>query len=337
MLAQALEREPDIRVAGTAADPFVARDLIVQHNPDVMTLDVEMPRMDGISFLRRVMEHRPMPVIIVSSVTPQGSAASVEALRLGAIDVIAKSSGPGSVAQISEQIVRRIREIRQGPRLRLRRLSAEMDAVAARPASAARHAGGLVLVGASTGGTQAIEALLTRLPADGPPMLIVQHMPAQFTRAFADRLDRVCALRVVEAAHNQALAPGTAYVAPGDRHLTVEQHGVQLKTVLHDGPPLHYQRPSVDVLFQSAVRVADVPIVAVVLTGMGRDGADGLKALRSSGAFTLAEDERSCVVFGMPREAIARGGVSRVATLFDMPAAIVAGFDRLRAAERRRA
>ena len=335
LLTQALEREPDVTVVGTAADPFVARDLIVQHNPDVMTLDVEMPRMDGISFLRRVMAHRPMPVIIVSSVTTRGSAASVEALRLGAIDVIAKSSGPGSVAQISDQIVRRMRELRMGPRLRLKRLTAEIGEAPVSPPSAARHAGGLVLVGASTGGTQAIEAILTRLPADGPPVLIVQHMPAQFTKAFADRLDRVCAMHVVEAADGDSLKPGTAYVAPGDRHLEVARHGVLLRASLHDGRPLHYQRPSVDVLFQSAVRMTDVPIVATLLTGMGRDGAEGLRALRAAGAYTLAEDERSCVVFGMPREAIACGAVCRVATLFDMPTAIVGGFDRLRAVDRR--
>jgi len=326
MLADALGREPDIQVVGTASDPFAARELILKHRPDVMTLDVEMPRMDGISFLRRVMAFRPMPVVIVSSVTPQGSAASVEALRLGAIDVIPKPAGPGSVGAIAERIVRLLRELQTAPRVRLRRVPATPAAPLV-ASSAARRAHGLILIGASTGGTQAIESVLARLPADTPPVLIVQHMPPLFTRAFAARLDRIAPMRVVEASDGDALRAGTAYVAPGDRHLLVERRGGVLLTKLTDDPPIHYQRPAVDVLFHSAARLSGVRVVAALLTGMGRDGADGLVALRRAGAETLAEDEESCVVFGMPREAIARGGACRVATLSNMPATILDALD----------
>jgi two-component system chemotaxis response regulator CheB len=331
LLSDALGQEPDIRVVGTAADPFVARDLILEHSPDVITLDIEMPRMDGLSFLRRIMEHRPMPVIIVSSITQRGSSASVEALRLGAIDVIAKPGGPGSVGEVADAIKRRVRALHAGPRPQLQRLAAAAPAPAAkRPSrSAGRYNGGVVLVGASTGGTQAIEALLTRLPADVPPIVIVQHMPPLFTKAFAERLDRTCPMRVIESAGGEAIQPGVVYIAPGDRHLVVERHGLKLMTALRDGPAVHHQKPAVDVLFHSAARLQGVPMVAAILTGMGQDGADGLLALRQAGALTLAEDEQSCVVFGMPREAIARGGARHVVTLFEMPAMMLECIDRL--------
>jgi two-component system, chemotaxis family, protein-glutamate methylesterase/glutaminase len=331
LLSDALGSEPDIEVVGTAADPFVARDLILTHDPDVITLDIEMPRMDGLSFLRRIMEHRPMPVIIVSSITQHGSSASVEALRLGAIDVIAKPGGPGSVGAVADAIKRRLRALRGGPRLQLQKLAAAGGAPAAgRPArSAGRDNGGVVLIGASTGGTQAIEALLTRLPADVPPIVVVQHMPPLFTKAFAERLDRTCPMQVIESAGGEAIQPGVVYIAPGDRHLAIERHGLRLMTALRDGPAVHYQKPAVDVLFHSAARLQGVPMVAAILTGMGQDGADGMLALRQAGALTLAEDEQSCVVFGMPKEAIARGGACHVVTLFEMPAMILECIDRL--------
>jgi len=329
LLSDALAHEADIQVVGTAADPFQARDLILKHQPDVLTLDIEMPRMDGLSFLRRIMAHRPMPVIIVSSITQRGSAASVEALQLGAIDVIAKPGGPASVGEVAELIKRRIRALRAGPPPKFRAPVATATPLATEAAKpAGRHAGSLVLIGASTGGTQAIEALLTRLPADVPPILIVQHMPPIFTKAFADRLDHVCPMRVTESAGDELIEPGTVYIAPGDRHMVVERHGLRLRTALRDGPPVHYQRPAVDVLFHSAARLQGVPMVAAILTGMGQDGADGLLALKQAGAETLAEDEQSCVVFGMPKEAIARGAANHVVTLFQMPGKILQSLDR---------
>lgn len=324
LLSDALSSESDIQVVGAAADPYVARDLILQHEPDVLTLDIEMPRMDGLSFLRRIMAHRPMPVIVVSSITQRGSAASVEALQIGAIDVIAKPGGPGSVGAVGDQLKRRIRALRTGPPLRFTRATVK----SIQPPAPARSSAGLILIGASTGGTQAIEGLLTRLPSNVPPIVIVQHMPPLFTKAFADRLDKVCPMRVIESAGNEFLEPGIAYIAPGDRHLVVERHGLKLKTALRDGPPVHYQRPAVDVLFHSAARLQGVPMVAAILTGMGQDGADGLLALKNAGAETLAEDEQSCVVFGMPKEAIARGAARHVVTLFHMPGKILDSLDR---------
>jgi two-component system chemotaxis response regulator CheB len=329
LLGDALRTDPTIEVVGGAADPYIAREMIVQHKPDVVTLDIEMPRMDGLTFLKRLMEHYPLPVIIISSLTQAGSAASVEALSAGAIDVIPKPGGPYSVGQVTERLLQRIRAMREGhirvaPRERV-------EPVRTEPAKsfANRRPNGLILIGASTGGTQAIETILTRLPADVPPILIVQHMPAKFTRAFAERLDRICPMRVLESAGAETIERGTAYIAPGDYHMLVERFGVQLRTVLRQGPPVHHQRPAVDVLFHSAARLHGVPIVAAVLTGMGSDGADGLLALRQAGADTIAEDERSCVVFGMPREAIARGGAAHVVTLHRTPAAIYEGFERL--------
>jgi two-component system, chemotaxis family, protein-glutamate methylesterase/glutaminase len=328
LLSDALRGERDIEVVGTAADPFIARDMIVRLNPDVLTLDIEMPRMDGISFLRRLMAHRPMPVIIVSSLTQSGSAATIEALRAGAVDVIPKPGGPYSVGQVTEKLKERIRGIRALSPARLARAAAPMAEAAAPPVKF-RNTRGILAIGASTGGPQAIEALLTRLPGDAPPIVITQHMPAHFTRAFAERLDRSCAVRVVEATGGERLEPGMAYIAPGDRHMLVELHGLRLATRLTDGPPVHHQRPAVDVLFHSLARLQGVPTVALLLTGMGQDGADGMVALRAAGAETIAEDEHSCVVFGMPREAIVRGGAVHVATLLRIPALIPECFARL--------
>lgn len=335
LLADALRGDPDFTVVGGAADPFVARDLILQFAPDVLTLDIEMPRMDGLSFLKRLMAHRPMPVVVISSITQRGSAASIEALRLGAIEVLAKPGGPSSVGGLAADLKRCLRGLRNGPPPRFSAATAAAATAAAAPpgpVALKRAVSGLIVVGASTGGTQAIEAVLTRMPAGSPPIVIVQHMPAMFTNAFASRLDRVCAVRVVEATDGDVIKPGTAYVAPGDYHLTIARHGVQLRTQLNQGPPVHYQRPAVDVMFQSAARLRGVSMVGVLLTGMGQDGADGMVALRRAGAITLAQDEQSCVVFGMPKEAIARGGATRVATLLQMPELILSSLDKPAAA-----
>jgi two-component system, chemotaxis family, protein-glutamate methylesterase/glutaminase len=333
LIADALRKEPGIEVIGGAADPYVARDLIVQHKPDVITLDIEMPRMDGLTFLKKLMAHYPLPVIIVSSVTQSGSAASVEALRVGAIDVIAKPGGPQSVGFVTERIIRAIKGLRSGPAMRFRPPQAPaadvQQTTAAAPALTGRRASGLILMGASTGGTQAIETILTRMPSDTPPIVIVQHMPAHFTQAFASRLNQVCPMRVVEATHNQVVERGTAYIAPGDFHMEVVRFGVQLRVVLNQGAPVHHQRPAVDNLFVSASRLQGIPMVALLLTGMGADGADGMVALRKVGAETIAEDEQSCVVFGMPKEAIARGGAVHVATLLAMPRLVFDSFERL--------
>jgi two-component system chemotaxis response regulator CheB len=335
LLSDALKGEPDIDVVGAAGDPFVARDMILRLEPDVITLDIEMPRMDGLSFLRKLMEHRPMPVIIISSLTRSGSAATIDALRAGAIDVLAKPGGPSSVGELAVRLKERVRAACGMAPAGLARAAAVAQAPA--PAGAPtpvrfdhpRRRHGIIAIGASTGGPHAIESMLTRMPAETPPIVIAQHMPAGFTRAFAERLDRVCRIRVIEAAGAEALEPGVAYVAPGGHHLVVEAHGARLMTKLHDGPPLHHQRPAVDELFHSLARVQGIPVVAALLTGMGADGADGLLALRHAGAETIAEDEHSCIVFGMPREAIARGAAMHVATLHRVPALIPECFARL--------
>jgi len=328
LLADGLAGQKDIQVVGAAADPYIARDMMIQHRPDVLTLDIEMPRLDGLSFLAKVMEHRPMPVIVISSLTKVGSAASVEALRLGAIDVIAKPGGPSSVGEVTAQLLRRLRALRQAP-IRFAAPTAAVNEPVAAPAAppaaraVARPASGLVVIGASTGGTRAIETVLTRLPAQVPPILITQHMPAGFTKAFASRLDTICPMHVREAEHGELLQAGTAYVAPGDHHLVVERTGLQLRAALRQGPPVHFQRPAVDVLFHSVARLQGIPTVALLLTGMGADGAEGLLALRQAGAETIAQDEHSCVVFGMPREAIQLGAAMHVMNLVQMPGAIL--------------
>jgi two-component system chemotaxis response regulator CheB len=332
LLVDGLKNEPGIEVVGTAADPYQARDLIVRLEPDVITLDIEMPRMDGLSFLRKLMEHRPMPVIIISSLTQRGSATAIEALRAGAIDVIPKPGGPYSIGEITETLRGKILGIREW---KAPRAVSVRDAVPAAAVSFdhVRPGHGLIAIGASTGGPQAIEALLTRLPAACPPILIAQHMPEHFTRTYAERLDKICPMRVVEAYDRQVVEQGVAYVAPGNRHMLVERDGVRLVLRLSDAPTVHHQRPSVDVLFHSVAKLKAVKIVALLLTGMGQDGADGLLDLRQHGAETIAEHEQSCVVFGMPREAIARGAAGHVASLLRMPSLISDCFTKLLAAK----
>jgi two-component system chemotaxis response regulator CheB len=333
LLGDALRKHDDIEVVGGAADPYIARDMILQLKPDVITLDIEMPRMDGLSFLRKLMEHHPIPAIVVSSLTQQGSAASVEALRIGAIDVIGKPGGPHAVGEVADRVAERIRALRGGTPIRLGKVAptAPQTPSAAQNASRLR---GLIVIGASTGGTQAIETVLTRMPADVPPILITQHMPAGFTKAFADRLNGVCPMRVVEAAGSEPLERGVAYVAPGDHHLTIDRQGLRLLTRLDQKAPIHYQRPAVDALFASAATLRGLPIVGLLLTGMGADGADGMVALRQAGAETIAEAEESCIVFGMPKEAIARGGAIHVASLLAIPELVFECLGRLNRASR---
>jgi two-component system chemotaxis response regulator CheB len=327
LLVDGLKNEPGIEVVGTAADPFQARDLIVRLEPDVITLDIEMPRMDGLSFLRKLMEHRPMPVIIISSLTQRGSATAIEALRAGAIDVIPKPGGPYSIGEITETLRGKILGIREW-RPRATRAHEPVSGAAV-SFDHVRPGHGLIAIGASTGGPQAIEALLTRLPAACPPILIAQHMPEHFTRTYAERLDKICPMRVVEAHDRQVVESGVAYVAPGNRHMLVEREGVRLVLRLSDAPEVHHQRPAVDVLFHSVAKLRAVKVVALLLTGMGQDGADGMVELRQHKAETIAEHEQSCVVFGMPREAIARGGATHVASLLRMPSLIADCFARM--------
>jgi two-component system chemotaxis response regulator CheB len=327
MLSGSLRGAPDIEVVAEASDAFTANKLIAQHRPDVITLDIEMPQMDGLAFLRHLMKRQPIPVIIISSHTPTGSALSLEALRAGAVEVIPKPADPRSVVALAGRLKARIRELRAS-QVHLRPTPRGHATAGAAHLTISRPVNGLIAIGASTGGPQALELLLTQLPADTPPIVIVQHMPAPFIRLFAERLNEICPMRVVIATDGEQLTPGVARVAPAGHHLIVEQQGGRLRTGLHRGPPVGHQRPAVDVLFHSLARVRRIPIVGVLLTGMGRDGADGMVALRGAGQETIAEDASSCVVFGMPREAIARGGAVHVVALEAIAATIVKCLER---------
>jgi len=315
ILSGVLARAADIEIVGTAPDPYVARDKIVALQPDVVTLDLEMPRMDGITFLKKLMHYHPLPVIVVSSLTPQGSDLAFEAMECGAVDVVCKAGSIYAVGDLGEVLVEKIRAAaRSRPRVR--------SGMACEPVSSQAIEGGIrfttervIAIGASTGGTEAIRAILERVPSDSPGIVIVQHMPPQFTTAFAQRLDGLCRIRVKEAEDCDWVHPGLALIAPGDFHMVLDRSGARYLVRVKKGPRVHYQRPSVDVLFQSVAGKAGPNAVGVILTGMGADGARGLKAMKDAGAATIAQDEASCVVFGMPKEAIRLGGVDQVLPL----------------------
>jgi two-component system, chemotaxis family, protein-glutamate methylesterase/glutaminase len=317
VLSEALSRFSDIDVVGTATDPFVARDKIVALNPDVLTLDVEMPRMDGLSFLEKLMRHKPMPVVIVSSITPRQSEAAVRALSLGAVEVVSKPGSAYSVPEVGERLVHAIRAaalarfdtpVRTAPTAAS---VATAESILARVQTTHR----VLAIGASTGGTKAIEEVLKELPATTPGTLIVQHMPAGFTASFAKRLDQTCPMEVREARDGDAVLPGVALVAPGGFHLMLQRSGAALQVRVKDGPQVHHQRPAVDVLFDSVSRASGCNAIGVLLTGMGADGARGLLAMREAGAHTIAQDEQSCVVYGMPKEAAEMGAAVEVLPL----------------------
>lgn len=316
VLSEILGAQPDLEVVGTAPDPYVARDKILALSPDVLTLDIEMPRMDGLTFLNRIMRYHPLPVIVISSLAQSSTRAAMEALHQGAVDVLAKPGGPYSVGDLKEDLPRRVRAA-AGSRLNPARAAAAPEkpppALGSAQPSPPRHM--LIALGASTGGTQAIERVLTALPPAMPPIVITQHIPPVFSAAFAERLNKVCALEVREAKGGELLTSGIAWIAPGDHHLLVDRAGSGWRTRLDDGPKVCYQRPSVDILFRSVLESAGSAALAVLMTGMGGDGAAGLRALRDGGAETIAQDEASCVVFGMPREAIRLGAAQHVLSL----------------------
>lgn len=320
LLARELEAAPGIAVVGTAPDPYVARDMIVELRPDVLTLDVEMPRMDGISFLRRLMRHYPMPVIIVSSLTPAGSETALEALEAGAVDVVAKPGPAYSVGQMGADLAHRIRAAATAD---VKRLVPAVRQAPVERLSLIRTTAQVVAIGASTGGTSALERLLRAMPPTAPGIVIVQHMPEQFTAAFAKRLDGICAIDVREAADGDTIVAGRALIAPGNRHMVVQRSGALYRVRVKDGPPVSYNRPSVDVLFRSVARSAGRNAIGVILTGMGADGAEGMAEMHALGAHTIAQDEATCVVFGMPKEAIRRGGVDQVLPLDSVAAGIL--------------
>ncbi len=323
VLTEELDRFPDIEVVGAAVDPYVARDMIVHLKPDVITLDIEMPRMDGLSFLAKLMKHHPMPVVVVSSLTPENSETALRALALGAVEVMCKPGAAYSTADISRRLVQ---AVRAAARCRPAALCG-LPAAPAAPPPVGRFqlqtTRKIVALGASTGGTTALEVVLRDFPADTPGTVVVQHMPEHFTKAFAKRLDSFCAMQVREARDRDEVVTGLCLVAPGDRHMVLERSGAVYLVRLKEGPMVHYQRPAVDPLFVSVARHAGVNAVGALLTGMGSDGAEGLLAMRRAGARTLAQDEQTSVVFGMPREAIKLGAAEDVLPLPQIAPAIL--------------
>jgi two-component system chemotaxis response regulator CheB len=322
IITSSLAPFPDIEVVGTAVDPYAARDKILQLEPDVVTLDIEMPRMDGITFLKVIMKHRPMPVIILSSISAAGSAKALEALESGAVDVMEKPSGSYSAPVDGARLAEKIRAAAgahlqaQGetPPVLTPRPAAPVIQTTFRPGSPSARS--IILLGASTGGTEALKTVLTALPGNLPGICVVQHIPAYFSKAFADRLNELCQMEVREASHGDVVQPGLALIAPGGRHLLLKWREGRYVAELNDGPPVHHQRPAVDIMFDSVVKTGAGPhAVAALLTGMGADGAAGLLSLRAAGAATAAQNEETCVVFGMPREAIRLGAAQHVLAL----------------------
>ncbi|MBP2848836.1 protein-glutamate methylesterase/protein-glutamine glutaminase [Dickeya oryzae] len=314
IMTEIINSHPDMEVVATAPDPLVARDLIKKFNPQVLTLDVEMPRMDGLDFLEKLMRLRPMPVVMVSSLTGKGSEITLRALELGAIDFVTKPQlgiREGMLAY-SELIAEKIR---MAAKARLPQRSTGVAPAVLLPSMPLLSSEKLIAIGASTGGTEAIRHVLQPLPPTSPALLITQHMPPGFTKSFAERLNKLCQITVKEAEDGERVLPGHAYIAPGARHLELARSGANYQVKLHDGPPVNRHRPSVDVLFHSVAQYAGRNAVGVILTGMGNDGAAGMLELHNAGAYTIAQNEASCVVFGMPREAIALGGVDEVVDL----------------------
>jgi two-component system chemotaxis response regulator CheB len=310
ILSESLAAESDIEVVGTAPDPFVAAKKIDALSPDVITLDIEMPGMDGLTFLTKIMRHRPMPVIIVSSLAQRSCATALEAMKLGAVDVVAKPGGPFSVGDLKSSLAGKVRAA-AGARIivDVPKVKKRVEVVAKYPDMR------LIAIGASTGGTEAIRVILEDMPANSPGIVIAQHIPPGFSAAFADRLAKICKVRVREARDGDQVEKGLALVAPGDRHMIVRKYASGYRVAVENGPKVCYQRPSVDVLFTSVAENAGECAVAALLTGMGVDGARGLLHIRKNNGATVAQNEESCVVFGMPREAIRLGAAQQVLPL----------------------
>ena len=335
LLAEIINRQPDMTCVGAAADPLLAREMIRSLNPDVITLDIEMPRMDGIDFLSRLMRLRPMPVVMVSTLTERGADVTLRALELGAVDFVAKPKigVADGLRQLGDDITDKIRTAARAHVRRLAAAPAPGTAAAAAAKPVTLNAIGrlstekIIFIGASTGGTEATREVIVQLPPDSPAVMITQHMPPGFTKSYAARLNGLARIRVAEATDGERVLPGHAYIAPGGFHLSVERSGANYIARVRDGEPVNRHKPSVEVLFQSAARVVGPNALGVMLTGMGADGARAMREMRDAGSWNVAQDEASCVVFGMPREAIAHGAANEVLPLGQIAAALI---DRLR-------
>lgn len=319
ILQEELSRDPEIEIVGVAPDPYIARDKIVQLKPDVLTLDVEMPRMDGVTFLKKLMHFNPMPVIIVSSLTPEGGEIALEAMDSGAVDIMCK---PGSAFSVGDLSIELADKIKAAAQVKIRTALNVPKPATASPVqrlAMTRTTNKVIAIGASTGGTEALTNLLMPLPANSPGIVIVQHMPEHFSKSFADRLNKTCAIEVKESEDGDAVIPGRAIIARGNFHMVFRRSGARYYIQVRSGPLVGRHRPAVDVLFKSVAKYAGKNAVGVILTGMGKDGAEGMKIMKEAGAGTIAENEQSCVVFGMPKEAIATGAVDHVKHLNAIP------------------
>lgn len=320
VLSRELGAVEDIDVVGVAPDPYVARDEIVRLKPDVVLLDIEMPRMDGLTFLKKLMRHYPLPVIIVSSLTGRGSELALEATRCGAVDVVAK---PGSSFSVNELTASLAEKVRGAARADLKKIQQKAPARPKVQLSAAGMTHKVIAIGASTGGTQAIQLVLQDLPRNTPGTVIVQHMPAKFTNMFAARLNEICEMEVREARDGDTVLPGVALIAPGNWHTLLRRSGARFYVQVKDGPMVYHQRPSVEVMFNSVAKAAGRNAVGVLMTGMGRDGAEALLEMHKNGAKTIVQNEETSVVFGMPKAAIEIGACDYIEALPDIPSKIL--------------
>ncbi|MFI5379150.1 MAG: chemotaxis response regulator protein-glutamate methylesterase [Tepidisphaerales bacterium] len=320
LLCRELARDHQIEVVGTAPDPYVARDKIVELEPDVITLDVEMPRMDGITFLRKLMQYRPMPVVVVSSLTGRGTEMALAAMEAGAVEVLGKPTSAYEVGNVGSLL---LEKIKAASRARVRIAPVRPAAAVEAPTAMLRTTDRILAIGASTGGVQALTEVLTAFPPGAPGTVIVQHMPAKFTASFAQRLSAICRVEVREAADGDGVISGRVLIAPGGKHMLLQRSGARYYVSIRDGPEVFHQRPSVEVLFDSVAKYAGSNAVGAILTGMGADGAKGLLNMRRAGARTVAQDEASCVVFGMPAEAIKCGAAERIVPLGEVARTII--------------
>lgn len=322
VLTKELAQDPGIEVVGTAPDPFIARDKILQLHPDILTLDVEMPKMDGITFLRKLMASYPMPVIVLSSLTPQGGKTAMEALEAGAVEVMCKPGASYSVGDACKELVSVIKVAARVKVSKQQKTSVSSGSTSKRLAMA-ETTNKIFAIGASTGGVSALANVLPMLPANAPGTLVVQHMPAHFTTSFAQRLNGICQMQVKEAEDGDRVIPGRVLIAPGGYHMMLQRSGADYYVVIKDGPKVCRQKPSVEVMMNSVAKYAGANAVGAMLTGMGDDGAQGLLAMKNSGAHTLAQNEASCTVFGMPKEAIAAGAAEKVVPLSDVAKTLI--------------
>ncbi len=321
IFSRELGKDPGIEVVGTASNPYIARNKIVQLKPDVLTLDVEMPRMDGITFLRKLMHYNPIPTVVVSSLTEANSPLALEAIQLGAVEVLCK---PGSAYTVGDMRTELVDKVKAAAMVRLDRLKSQGPLPPAAPTSAmTRTTNQIIAIGTSTGGTEALRRILPAFPRSSPGILVVQHMPEHFTRSFANSLNRGSDLDVHEAEDGESVVPGKVLIAPGSSHLLLRRSGANYLARVKDGPLVSRHRPSVDVLFKSVAGVAGANAIGVIMTGMGSEGAAGLKEMRDAGAATISQDEATCVVYGMPKRAVEEGGVQETVPLDEIPAAVL--------------